>query len=205
MANILEWVQCFSIFTAVRIKKYPEKIQDMLGYLALIIEACMEYEGDGWLGHDRRFRQNTAASPDAIWARIDPTLWNMAFIGQAKVSRCKHCFSLTHTAADCKWAPSPSTALVPPTSLTAKQCTSRPMSSSRPSKICYEWNHSPSPTCPFPAYKYQHICWYYSKDPQAADISHKAMSCQRSRPLRQPPTAQPTYPLPTTYQRYRPY
>ena len=31
VANILKWVQCFSIFTAVRIQKYPEKTQDMLG------------------------------------------------------------------------------------------------------------------------------------------------------------------------------
>ena len=130
VVNILEWVQCFSIFTAVRTQKYPEKIQDMLGYLALIIEARMEYEGDGWLGYDRWFRQNAAASPDAIWARIDPTLWNMAFVGQAKVSRCKHCFSLTHTAADCNWAPSPSTSLPPSTSLAPKQSTSKPMSSS---------------------------------------------------------------------------
>lgn len=205
MANILEWVQCFSIFTAVRTQKYPEKIQDMLGYLALIIEARMEYEGDGWLGYDHRFRQNAATSPDAIWARIDPTLWNMAFVGQAKVSRCKHCFSLTHTTADCNWAPSPSTSLPPSTSLAPKQSTSKPMSSSRLSKICYEWNHSPSSTCPFPACKYQHICWHCSKDPQAADISHKAMFCQQHRLPQQPLTAQPTNPSPTTYQRYCPY
>ena len=61
VASILEWVQCFSIYTAVRTQKYPEKIQDMLGYLALIVEARMEYDGDGWLGYDRRFRQNAAA------------------------------------------------------------------------------------------------------------------------------------------------
>ena len=41
-----------------------------IGYLALIIEARMEYtEGNGWVGYDGRFRQNAAASPDAIWAR----------------------------------------------------------------------------------------------------------------------------------------
>ena len=124
VANILQWVQCFSIFTAVRTQKYLEKIQNMLSYLALIIEAHMEYEGNGWLGYDHQFRQNAAASPDIIWARFDPTLWNVVFVGQAKVSRCKHCFSLTHTAANCNWAPSPSTSLAP------KQSTSKPMSSS---------------------------------------------------------------------------
>ena len=87
VANILEWVQCFSIYTAVRILKYPEKTQDMFGYLALIVEAHMEYEGNGWLSYDHRFRQNAAASLDAIWAKIDCSLWNMAFVSQAKVSR----------------------------------------------------------------------------------------------------------------------
>ena len=86
MANILEWVQCFSIFTAVHTQKYPEKTEDMLCYLALIVEARMEYESDGWLSYDCRFRQNAAPSPDTTWARIDPTLWNMAFVGQAKVT-----------------------------------------------------------------------------------------------------------------------
>ena len=60
MANIFEWVQCFSIFTAVCTQKYPEKTQYMLGYLALIVEVHMEYEGNGWLGYDRQFRQNAA-------------------------------------------------------------------------------------------------------------------------------------------------
>ena len=202
VANILEWLECFSIFTAVCTQKHPEKTQDMLGYLALIIEARMEYKGeDGWLGYDHRFRQNAAASPDTTGARIDPTLWNMAFVGQAKVSRCKHCFSLTHTAANCNWAPSPSTSLTP------KQPTAKPTSGPRPSKICYEWNHSPLPTCPFPACKYQHISWYCSKDPQATDISHKALFGQRRCPARYAPTTQPANPTPCliSYQRYRPY
>ena len=54
VANILEWVQCFSIFTAVRTQKYPEKTQDMLGYLALIIEARKATDGlDMIAGSDR--------------------------------------------------------------------------------------------------------------------------------------------------------
>ena len=93
----------------VRVKKFPNKIQDMLGYQTLIVEARMEYEGDGWLGYDRRFRQTAATSPDTPWSKIELTLWNKAFAGQARASRCKYCFSLTHTAEDCDWAPTPST------------------------------------------------------------------------------------------------
>ena len=67
----------------------------------------MEYEGDGWLGYDRRFRQTAAATPDITWAKIEPTLWNKAFAGQASSSRCKYCFSLTHRSEECDWAPTP--------------------------------------------------------------------------------------------------
>ena len=41
----------------------------------------------------------------SAWARIDSTLWNLAFTGQAKAQRCKLCFSLAHSASDCDWAP----------------------------------------------------------------------------------------------------
>ena len=41
--NITEWVQCYSIYVAVLTFKYPDKIQDLMGYQALIIEACLEY------------------------------------------------------------------------------------------------------------------------------------------------------------------
>ena len=58
MGTMLVFSQRFTL-------KYPEKTQDMLGYLILIIEARMEYEGDGWLGYDHWFRQDAAALPDA--------------------------------------------------------------------------------------------------------------------------------------------
>ena len=65
VTNILEWVQCYSIYTAVISAKSPERTQDLLGYQALIVEACMEYEGDSWLGYDCRFHQTVAGSPGA--------------------------------------------------------------------------------------------------------------------------------------------
>jgi len=33
----------------------------------------MEYEGDAWLGYDRRFRQRAASNPQASW----DTWWDM--------------------------------------------------------------------------------------------------------------------------------
>ena len=200
VTNILEWIQCYSIYMAVRAQKHPDKVHDMLGYQALIVEARMEYEGDGWLGYDRRFRQTAAASPDTPWAKIEPTLWNKAFVGQARAARCKYCFSLTHMADDCDWAPTPSTSRTPKQGGTSSG--GRP----RPAQVCYEWNHNPSPVCSFPNCKYQHICWYCSRDPQVTSKDHKAMFCQRRR--RPQPQAAPGVGQPqssTSYQRFRPY
>lgn len=55
VTTITEWVQCFGIYVAVRAAKQPEKIQDLMGFQALIVEASTEYGSDAWLGYDRRF------------------------------------------------------------------------------------------------------------------------------------------------------
>ena len=140
VTNIFEWIQCYSIYMAVVAEKHPEKIQDLLGYQTLIVEAQMEYDSDTWLGYDRRFRQNAPASPGTVWARIDPTLWNVAFTGQAKSRRCKYCFSLSHQSVECDWVPAnPSTqpTNAPPSTNT------RFNPRSRADQVCYSWNHSP--------------------------------------------------------------
>ena len=53
VTNILEWIQCFGIYVAVLTLKHPGRIQDLMGYQALIVEACMEYNCEAWLGYDR--------------------------------------------------------------------------------------------------------------------------------------------------------
>ena len=177
VTNILEWVQCYSIYVAVLTGKHPSRIQDLMGYQSLIVEACLEYGSETWLGYDRRFRQMAAAAPGTVWAKIDPTLWNMAFTGQAKARRCKYCFSLTHQAEDCDWVPTLATAPAP-----TQSCPStRPPQRQRSPQVCYSWNHNLDPNCAFPGCKYQHVCLYCAKDPQAPSKDHKALHCVRRR------------------------
>ena len=64
---------------AVIFRKQPERMPDMLGYLILIVEANMEYEGEAWLGYDRCFRQRAAADHSVVWSQSDTTLWDLAF------------------------------------------------------------------------------------------------------------------------------
>ena len=142
VANILEWLQCYSIYVAVVTEKIPEKIKDLLGYQALIIQVKMENEGDAWLGYDCRFRQIAASKPNLAWAQLDPTLRNLAFSGATKVARCSHCFSLTHASKECDWAPQD-----PPQQ--AQQQSPR-------TSICMTWNYQPE--CPYTDCRYKHIC-----------------------------------------------
>ena len=216
VASITEWVQCFCIYMAVLTSKSPERIQDLLGYMAIIVEACREYEGDTWLGYDRRFRQRAAASPDSKWARIDPTLWNMAFTGQAKAERCKYCFSLSHKEVDCDWAPQTSSATAP---LAAhKFPTPRWTPRLRNAPVCKSWNFTQQPSCDFRSCTYQHVCMQCSKDPQA-DKAHKLINCpkrqsrgqvtigQQQPHLQQQPQQhqQPPQQQQQQFQRYQPY
>ena len=60
VTNILEWVHCYSIYVAVLTAKDPRRIQDLMGYQALIVKACREYGSEIWLGYDRRFQQLAA-------------------------------------------------------------------------------------------------------------------------------------------------
>ena len=91
VTNILEWTQCFTPYMAVICRKQPERMPDMLGYLILIIEANMEYEGEAWPGYDHRFRQRAASDHSTVWSQSDTTLWDLAFSGKAKANRCCYC------------------------------------------------------------------------------------------------------------------
>ena len=198
VTNILEWVQCFGIYTAVVAEKFPNKVHDLMGYQALILEANMEYEGGTWMGYDRRFRLSVAGQEDAVWARIDPTLWNMAFTGHAKAKRCKYCFSLTHAAQDCDLAPAAPTV--------TPQATAGPFQGPKQKpQICYSWNHNQEAQCVFPGCKYLHICLYCARDPQASDKQHKAIHCQKHKPKLPTQPLFPSYNSQPTAGRFKPY
>ena len=55
--------QCFTIYLWVVTASQPKRVQDMLGYQAVIIDDRMWYEGRGWLNYDRHFCKSAAADP----------------------------------------------------------------------------------------------------------------------------------------------
>ena len=160
--SILEWLQCYAVYVAVVARKQPARLTDLMGYQSLIIEANMEYKNDCWIGYDRRFRQQAASCPHTPWSTVDTTLWNLAFAGHARTTRCKYCFSLVHQSTDCDLSPE-----MPNQS---RQKNQRP-------QFCFRWNETPAPMCPYLNCKYQHICYICAQDPANTNVSHKAIHC----------------------------
>jgi len=183
ITSILERVQCFANYTSVMAQSHPIRISDMMGYLYLILDAHMEFEGEGYIGYDHRFRQ--ATTPGEPWARIDSTFWNMAFPCARRCTRCIYCFGINHSSADCSHTPDRSS--------TDKSIeSSHPAETLRPrhQKVCKEWNFTMGILCSYPRYKFEHICWYRSRDPTVLDVYHKAIHCPQrpeSRPLGKSP------------------
>ena len=67
VTNILEWARCFAIYISILNWKQPQQVPDLLGYQFLILLISMAYEGDGWQGYDRVFRQHAAANSLGTW------------------------------------------------------------------------------------------------------------------------------------------
>ena len=79
--DIETWVEAFSMFAAVKGKKLPEAIPDLLAYQATIGKATQDYGGQSWLAYDYRFRQLAAARGLATgWGQKDMGLWNETFL-----------------------------------------------------------------------------------------------------------------------------
>ena len=177
VSSIIEWVQCFNTYLAVMCRTCPEKVPDLLAYQMLIIEASIVYEGNAWLGYDRRFRQAAAVNPQMQWSKTDTDLWHLAFTGMVKRPRCVHCLSLSHKSAHCSWAQDTPERTVPNSgSWYYPQVDPKPYYNG----ICRSWNRDPRPGCSFPNCKFQHICSFCSRIQLNTDKSHKAALCPHS-------------------------
>ena len=91
VTDIIEWVRCFGLYISIISQSAPERVSDLLGYQALIIDAYTEYQGLYWPGYDKQFRLRAAVTS---WSTVETLLWNRAFSGLPSTPRCTHCFFL---------------------------------------------------------------------------------------------------------------
>ena len=75
------WLEAFCTFAAVKGKKFPNLIPELMAYAATIVKAASDYGGKDWLTYDYRFRQLAAAhKTETGWGQKDLGLWNKTFI-----------------------------------------------------------------------------------------------------------------------------
>ena len=178
VTNIAEWLQAFAVYVSITARKQPQHVPDLMGYQVLMLKASNEYKGSSWLAYDRFFRPQAAAQPNCQWSKIDSTIWNLAFTGQAKASRCRHCFSLFHLSKDCAFA----------STTTFRQADQPlPMPYCR-RYICRQWNGQLGHGCSYPNCRYEHFCYQCAYNLSATDINHKALYCP-SHPIQQSATS----------------
>ena len=198
VSDIVEWLQCFGTYIAIISRKQPTRVIDLLGYQSLIIQAYQEHEGDRWLGYDRRFRQQAAATPSTTWSIVDTNLWNLAFSGRGGISRCSHCFSLAHPSTDCELLLPANTGQIQyqtqppphpqPQNIRGDRIPYRnrppldpPLTTMQP--VCYSFNETPKPGCLHPNCRFDHSCYWCRLNPKITNKRHKAIFCpNRSRP-----------------------
>ena len=74
-----------------------------MAYMNQIAKASKKYRWPAWVVYDLNFRQEVAGKPEAVWARVDPSIYSQCFLGMAKSTEgwCQKCQSLDHGTADC--------------------------------------------------------------------------------------------------------
>ena len=104
VTSIIEWTQCFTNYIAILVQAQPQRTSDLLGYQHLILEAHLEYSGDGWVVYDRCFCQIVATHSGTPWARRDSDL---VFASSKRRPYCQYCFGSTHSSVQCNgpWMP----------------------------------------------------------------------------------------------------
>ena len=55
---LLTWVSSFDTYVAIVAEVHPERVEDMLAYLRLIVREAGKFGGNGWLTYDSVFRRN---------------------------------------------------------------------------------------------------------------------------------------------------
>jgi len=100
VTNILVWVERFAVM-AILATRFPDKAQEFLAflaYIAIIVRAERNYDGDRWAVHDRQFRREALARKDLNWSVTNSRLYSEALTRRAWcIARCGFCLTDNHT------------------------------------------------------------------------------------------------------------
>ena len=102
VTDISQWLERYSIMSAIISSRFPHKAPELFAYQALIVRAERNYESNRWVSYDRQFRREALACKDLNWSVPDARLYNEAFTGRAhSIARCTFCLQDDHPSNDC--------------------------------------------------------------------------------------------------------
>ena len=81
LMDIAQWVEAFTIFTAIIVSHFPRRWKDLLQYKLLILRTHRQYFGRVWYAYDVAFREQAAASRLSDWSQMDVQLFNFHAAG----------------------------------------------------------------------------------------------------------------------------
>ena len=175
VTDITLWTECYASLVAVLATKHPDKTPHFMGYLRTIVRASRNFEGTAWATYDAAYRRQAANRQSLDWATIDPTIYNEAFTGRARIiPRCRYCLADTHEARDCSYAPRedyPSAKQPRSAAWGAGPPQRQDRQGSRAVELCELFNSTEGNKCTFKWCRFAHVCGKCRRGP------HPAVEC----------------------------
>ena len=103
--TIATWVLGFSAYVGVMAKRHPERVADLMDYMAQIVQASRQFKGAPWAKYDTAHRMQAAATKREGLSRVDTTLWAITFAQAEAKEVCKWCASYNHHSYTCTEKP----------------------------------------------------------------------------------------------------
>ena len=74
VANIDKWSDAFLIFASIYLQQFPDKVQQLLKYMAAIRDAASKYPVVMWHTYEEQFQMHQSLHI-SDWGKINPDLW----------------------------------------------------------------------------------------------------------------------------------
>ena len=179
ISDLSTWMQCFAIYSAVLLTKYPERAQSLLMYSAVIARLSKKFRWPSWIIYDQYFRQEAADTGKTDWSKIDSSIHTQCFTGMSLSAEgwCSICTSMDHTKYTCPYRTqdeSPGSKR-PIAKMGPSAKRARPYVKSE--DACRKWNKYHYMSCP-----HGDLCAYTHECSICRSTDHGALKCPQAKP-----------------------
>ncbi len=172
--DLLSWLHCYSLFTAVVCESHPEKVREMWAYQATMIAEAWRCGGRGWLIYDSAFRQQITSLGMADFGRINQSLYATTFLAYGGRSQCcPTCMQPDHGSEECALNLGKNTSMLRVTEPSDRRPRWEPRRNKGGGKRpCFAWNEG---RCSLPYCRFDHVCvkcyWNHRRETCRAKVS----------------------------------